>query len=180
MIYFVTSNKNKFIEARAILKDVVELEQLDIDLPEIQEADAREIVKEKLIEAQKHHKGKFMVEDTSLELECLGGLPGPFIKWFLEKIGPMGVYGIAKRFDNYKAIARTVVGYSNGDEIYFFEGKVEGKLVEQKVESGFGWDVIFKPDVADVTYAELSKEEKNKISQRSKALTKFKEYLQNL
>lgn len=160
-----------------MLAGIVEVEQLDIDLPEIQDADPKNIVKAKLTEAQQHHDGEFMVEDTSLHLDCLNGLPGPFVKWFLQAMGPMGLYNIADNFENYKATARTVIGYSDGEEIYYFEGEVDGRLVEQKTDSGFGWDVVFKPDAADATYAELSKEEKNKISQRSKAVAKFKEFL---
>lgn len=179
-MYFITGNKNKYREAKAVLGDVVELEQLDIDLPEIQDKDAKNIVKSKLTEATQHHKGEFIVEDTSLHMDCLGGLPGPLVKWFLETIGPEGLYNIAEKLGNNKATARTIIGYAkNPDELYYFEGEVEGELVEPKTKSGFGWDVVFKPNSAEVTYAELSEEEKNKISHRSKAFKKFKEFMEN-
>ena len=61
MLYFITGNKNKVAEAKAILGTV---EQLDIDLPEIQELDARKIIKAKLLEALAHRSGEFIVEDT--------------------------------------------------------------------------------------------------------------------
>ncbi len=66
MIYFITGNKNKFQEARALLPRI---EQLDIDLPEIQEIDAEKIIEAKLIAAFEHKKGAFIVEDTSLYFE---------------------------------------------------------------------------------------------------------------
>jgi len=44
-------------------------------LPELQEIDARKIIEAKLIEARKYHDGEFIVEDTSLYLNCLNGLP---------------------------------------------------------------------------------------------------------
>lgn len=50
MLYFITGNKNKFEEIKAIIPKA---EQLDIDLPEIQEINAREIIKQKLLEAFK-------------------------------------------------------------------------------------------------------------------------------
>lgn len=84
MIYFITGNKNKFEEVRAILPDA---EQLDIDLPEIQEIDAHGIIRAKLHAAFAHEEGEFIVEDLSFYLECLNGLPGPLIKWFLKTIG---------------------------------------------------------------------------------------------
>lgn len=177
-IHFITGNINKFEEAKAILADAVKLEQMDIDLPELQDIDAKNIIKEKLIEAAKHHDGEFIVEDTSLHLDCLGGLPGPFVKWFLKTMGPSGLHGIAEKLGNNAAVAKTIVGYiKDGEDLHYFEGEVKGKIVEQATESGFGWDVIFKPDGYGTTYAEMPKEEKNKISQRSLALKKFKDFM---
>lgn len=175
MIYFITGNKNKFEEIKSILPEV---EQLDIDLPEIQEIDAKEIIKEKLSEALNHHKGDFIIEDTSLYLECLNGLPGPLIKWFLATVGNDGLAEIALKFDNNRAEAKTIIGYAkNHDEIYFFEGAVAGKIVKPRGETNFGWDPIFMPDGYDKTFAEMGKEEKNKISMRRMALNKLKEFL---
>ena len=97
MIYFVTGNKNKFEEAKGVLP---ELEQLDLDLPEIQEIDATMIVKAKLEEAFKHHDGPFIVEDTSLYIDGLKGLPGPLIKWFLKTVGIQGLHHLAEHSGN--------------------------------------------------------------------------------
>ncbi len=71
-IYFITGNKNKFEEAKSVIP---ELQQLDIDLPEIQEIDAKTIIKAKLAEAFRYKQSEFIVEDTSLYLDCLNGLP---------------------------------------------------------------------------------------------------------
>lgn len=62
-IFMITGNKNKFEEVKSILPDV---EQLDINLPEIQDIDAGKIIKAKLLEALKHKEGEFIIEDTSL------------------------------------------------------------------------------------------------------------------
>ena len=83
-LYFITGNKNKFEEVKSILPNT---EQLDIDLPEIQDIDAKIIIRAKLLAALKHKDGEFIVEDTSLYLDCLGGLPGPLIKWFMKNMG---------------------------------------------------------------------------------------------
>ena len=176
MIYFITGNKNKFEEVKIILPEV---EQLDIDLPEIQEIDAKEIIKEKLLEALKHKKGEFIVEDTSLYLDSLHGLPGPLIKWFLQTIGNEGLANLADKLGNDKAVAKTIIGYakSQGD-IHFFEGVINGKIVSPRGKTNFGWDPIFLPDSHKKTFAEMSREEKNKISMRRNALNKLKKFMQ--
>jgi len=175
MLYFITGNKNKFEEVAAILPEV---EQLDIDLPEIQEIDPHEIIKAKLQEAFKHTSGEFIVEDTSLYFDCLNGLPGPLIKWFMKTIGNKGLSDIAEKLANGKAQAKTMIGYAKEkDDIHFFEGVVEGKIVQPQVASGFGWDPIFLPDGHTKTFAEMDKTEKNEISMRRMALDKLREFL---
>jgi non-canonical purine NTP pyrophosphatase (RdgB/HAM1 family) len=174
-LYFITGNKNKFEEAKAILSGV---EQLDIDLPEMQDLDAKNIIEAKLAEALKHKKGEFMVEDTSLYMDCLNGLPGPFIKWFLKSIGNNGLAGLAERLGNNKAEAKTIIGYAGKDgDIHFFEGSIRGKIIAPQGETNFGWDPIFQPDGFDKSFAEMGKEEKNKISMRKVALEKLKDFL---
>ena len=176
-IYFITHNKDKFKEVKAVLSNI---RQLDIDLPEIQHIDAREIIKVKLLEAMKYKEGELMVEDTSLYMNCINGLPGPLVKWFMKTIGNEGLFNIAKSFRDNKAIAKTIIGYakSNG-EIYFFEGSIEGIIVSPRGESGFGWDPIFQPKGYSKTFGEMSREEKNNISMRRIALEKLKEFLKH-
>jgi len=175
MIYFITGNKNKFEEVRSILPDI---EQLDIDLPEIQEIDAKAIIRAKLQEASNHKKGEFIVEDTSLYFECLNGLPDPLIKWFLKSIGNDGLAKVTEKLGNSSAEAKTIIGYARShEEIYFFEGTVKGKIVHPKGDSNFGWDPIFLPDGYSETFAEISREEKNKLSMRRIAVNQLEEFL---
>jgi inosine triphosphate pyrophosphatase len=175
-LYFITGNLNKFEEAKTVIPN---LEMIDIDLPEIQEIDPKEIVKEKLLEALKHKEGEFVVEDTSLYFDCLNGLPGPLIKWFMKTMGNEGLSNLVNKFGNNKATAKTIVGYAkNSEEIYFFEGSIEGEIVSPNVESNFGWDPIFKPNGYEKTFAEMTKEEKNSISMRKQAFEKLKSHLE--
>jgi len=173
-LYFITGNANKFEEVKLMLSDI---EQMDIDLPEIQEIDTKEIIKSKLLEASAHHKGEFIVEDTSLHLDCLNGLPGPFIKWFLKSMGVQGIADLVEMTGKTGAEAKTTIGFAKShDDIHFFEGTIRGNIVQPR-GTRFGWDPIFQPEGYDKTFAEMSKEEKNKISHRRKALDKLKEYL---
>jgi inosine triphosphate pyrophosphatase len=173
-LYFITGNKGKLAEIQSILGNV---EGLDIDLPEIQELDAHKIIQAKLEEAQKHQSGEFIVEDTSLYFECLNGLPGPLIKWFMKTVGNEGLYKISETFGNFNAEAKTIIGYSDSDgKIEFFEGSIKGEIVFPRGE-GFGWDPVFQPEGYSKTFGELTSEEKNAISMRKVAAEKLREYI---
>ncbi|OIP06293.1 hypothetical protein AUK41_02970 [Candidatus Berkelbacteria bacterium CG2_30_43_20] len=157
---------------------IPDVEQLDIDLVEIQELDEHKVIEHKLLEAMSHHDGKFIVEDTSLYLDCLHGLPGPYIKWFLQTIGNDGLVDITKKFNNNRAYVKVIFGCARDSKtIKYFKGEVKGRIVPVRVKSGFGWDDIFVPSGYTQTYAQMGKEEKNKISMRTIALTKLKEFL---
>ena len=175
-LYFITGNKSKFDEAKAILGDV-RLEHFDVDLPEMQEIDARAVVKAKLEAALLHHEGPFIVDDVSVRCEALNGLPGPMIKWFLKSFSLEGIHGLLEKLGNTKIEVSLLIGYARDrEDIHFFEGVVRGKIVEPRGE-GFGWDPIFLPEGLSKTYGEMSQEEKNKISHRRLALDKFAEFL---
>jgi XTP/dITP diphosphohydrolase len=179
-IYFITSNKHKLAEFKEILAPQTKIEQKDIELDEIQSLNPQEVIKHKLNEATKKFAGEFLVEDTSFYLDALNGLPGPLTKWFVNTLGREKIYQIVKNLGDFGAEARTVIGYTDGKKVHYFEGIVKGNLCEPEFESAFGFDPIFVPEGQSKSYAEMGKEEKNKISQRKKALEKFKEwYLKN-
>lgn len=174
-LYFVTGNRNKLEEAQMVLP---QLEQLDINLAEIQEINAKLIIKEKLAEALKHKNAGFIVEDTSLYFDCLNGLPGPLIKWFLKTVGAAGLFKLAEQAGNTKAEAKTIIGYARDiNDIHYFEGSIKGNIVSPKGTTTFGWDPIFQPDGYFKTFAEMGREEKNKISMRRMAFNSLKKFL---
>jgi inosine triphosphate pyrophosphatase len=178
MIYFVTGSDNKFGEVQAFIPNI---QKLHIDIPEIQEIDAKKIVEAKLAKAVELHDGELIVEDTSLYLECLGGLPGPLVKWFEKTMASKGIAEMAIALGDVRATACSIIGYAgNNRPIEFFEGMIQGTLVLPRVESDFGWDNIFVPDGHTLTFAEMTKEEKGKISMRSIAVKKLKEHLASL
>ena len=174
---FITGNEGKLKEVQEIIGDIRHIVKRDIDLPEIQEIDAHEIIKDKLERAKDHHKEEFIVEDTSLYLEALGGLPGPLIKWFLKTIGNEGLFEICNKLGKYGAEAKTIIGYlDKKGNIEFFEGSIKGKICSPKGE-GFGWDPIFCTEGYEKCFGEFTSEEKNKISMRKIALEKLKNSL---
>lgn len=167
MIYFVTGNKNKFAEAKAIIP---ELKQLDIDLPEIQELDLKKIIEFKIPK----NRNFVVVEDVSLKISALNGLPGPLIKWFEKTIGAKGIFNIAP---NAKAEAITMLGYKTNDALHFFEGKIKGVIVSPRGNNGFGFDPIFRPTGSKKTFGEMTRDEKARFSHRAKAFRKLKEFM---
>jgi inosine/xanthosine triphosphate pyrophosphatase family protein len=52
-----------------------------------------------------------LVDDTSFEINALGCMPGPYIKWFVDKIGPEGLYKMTKAFEDKSATAQCIFGY---------------------------------------------------------------------
>ena len=75
------------------------------------------------------------------------------------------------------AEAVAMIGYCEpGKDPMVFEGITKGKVVEPRGDR-FGFDPIFQPEGYDQTFAEMSQEEKNKISHRKKALNKFNDWL---
>lgn len=178
VINFVTGNSGKLAEAKAILGGDI-IQALEVDLPEIQETDPRKIIKHKLVEALKYTKDWVMVEDVSVCLDCLGGLPGPLIKWFLKSIGGEGISRLCQKMGNNRAAAKVVIGLAKPDsDIHFFEGKVAGVIVAPRGENGFGWDSIFMPDGAQKTFGQMTAEEKNKVSMRRMALELMRGHLE--
>ncbi|MBN2052738.1 RdgB/HAM1 family non-canonical purine NTP pyrophosphatase [Candidatus Woesearchaeota archaeon] len=176
-LYFVTGNKEKFREVRDILKGF-DVEQLEIDLPELQ-GEPDEIVKEKVrLAAEKTSKAVF-VEDTSLCFNALNGLPGPYIKGFLRKMGLTGLYELANKYKDRGAVAMVSIGYCEpGNEPLVFQGRIRGIIVSPAGDTRFQWDQIFMPEGYSKRFSEMTLEEKNKISHRKLAFEEFRKWLE--
>ncbi|GFR48714.1 hypothetical protein Agub_g10671 [Astrephomene gubernaculifera] len=181
-IFFATGNKKKLEEVTAILASGAALpfqvEAAKLDLPELQ-GEPEEISKEKCRIAARLVGGAVMVEDTSLCFNALGGLPGPYIKWFLEKLGHDGLNRMLAGFEDKTAYAQCIFAYTPGpdQEPLVFVGRTPGRIVAARGPADFGWDPVFEPEGFSETYAEMDKEAKNKISHRYRSLDKLRSYL---
>lgn len=185
VITFVTGNKKKLEEVQRILSASNNGEfpflicSRSIDLPELQ-GDPLEIAMEKCALAAKEVGGPVITEDTSLCFTALNGLPGPYIKWFLEKCGHDGLNDLIQFTEDKSAYAQTVVGFclGPGQDVVVFDGRTMGVIVPPRGSLDFGWDPIFQPNESNgLTYAEMSKAEKDAISHRSRAFGKLRTYL---
>lgn len=167
-LFLVTGNANKLHEWQSMMPEGVNLESADIDLVEIQSDDPQEIVADKVRRAYVQVGKPVIVEDVDAGLEKLGGLPGPFIKFFMKRLGKDALYKLAGR-DGEKAAVACTAGYYDGETMIIVRGEVQGTVVAPRGEA-FGFDIVFVPDGETQTYAEMTLEKKNSLSHRSKAI----------
>jgi non-canonical purine NTP pyrophosphatase (RdgB/HAM1 family) len=176
-LLFATGSADKLGEVQAILP--TQVEQLAVELEEIQSLDLREVVAAKLKSAFEQCHSPVVVEDVSAELEALGGFPGTFVKFAEKTNGDSALYKMLLGHDNKKALIRAMVGYHDGTDMHFFEGKYSGTIVEPRGTGGFGFDKVVVPDGQEKTMAEMTAEQKNSISHRYLAFTALAEYLRS-
>lgn len=179
---FVTGNAKKLEEVRQILGEgfPFAVRNQKVELPELQ-GEPEYVAAEKCRLAASQVNGPVFVEDTSLCFNALNGLPGVYIKWFLEKLGHDGLNRILAGYDDKSAYAQCVFAFSSGPsaEPVVFVGRTPGRIVPPAGPTDFGWDPIFLPDGQDGgTYAQMEKGAKNKISHRGRALAKLRSYLE--
>lgn len=179
-LIFATQNKNKAFEIQGLLPDHIIVKTLqdigcDDDIPEEQPD-----LKGNALQKARYVYEKFNVncfaDDTGLEIEALNGEPGVYSARYAgpEKDSNKNMDLVLEKLEgesNRKAQFRTVVALILDGKEYVFEGKVTGEIRKEKSGAkGFGYDPIFEPENFGKTFAEMSLEEKNERSHRSRAI----------
>jgi len=176
-IRVVTSNPGKWREFREILStNGIEAEWIRTRLTEIQSESLEEIVRASAEEATSRYGGNILVEDAGLFITSLNGFPGPYSSYVYSKLGCEGIIKLLTGAADRSAYFLSVICYvSESNEQKIFSGKCSGVIAsEQRGVGGFGFDPIFIPLEGDGrTFAEMSLQEKNTYSHRSKALKEF-------
>ena len=180
IIKFVTGNAMKLREVEEILGMnglPLPLEMIDIDLDELQESQPEKIAAAKARLAAEACGGPAIVDDTSLCLNAIGGMPGPYIKWFQQS--KVELHRLLTDYDDKSAFAQSCIAFSPGPGAVplVFSGVCNGTIVSPRGGSGFGWDAVFQPEGSAETFAEMSGEAKNAISHRSRALALLAQHL---
>jgi XTP/dITP diphosphohydrolase len=189
-LVFATNNKHKLYEVRELLKNECEILGLnDIgctdDIAETSHTlEGNASLKSSYV--FKKYKLNCFADDTGLEIEVLNGKPGVFSARYagvshgfeanLQKV-------LAKLKDkkNRKARFRTAISLILDGKEYFFEGIVNGEIInEKRGTDGFGYDPIFSPEDYDQTFAEMELIEKNKISHRGRAIKNLVDFLKTV
>jgi non-canonical purine NTP pyrophosphatase (RdgB/HAM1 family) len=175
-IYYLSSNGQTDSLVRALLPNII---TINYDIPLIQEIDLRSIVAAQIIEAFQYRKeGVFIAEQSGLSLKALNGLPGPLYPWFQMQLGNIGIVNLVRALGNESAEIKTVVGYAKDkDNIQFFEGSLQGKVVPPRGIQRTNWDTIFMPEGQVKTLAEMDPLLKNSLSSRRFAFDHLKAYL---
>jgi len=180
-VSFASSNPHKITEVKEILEIFgIKVKPLKSKVREIQSNSLEEIAADSArVTAQASCKS-IVVEDAGLFIDALGGFPGPYSSYVYDTIGCRGILKLMERTSERAATFRSAVSYCEVNrEPEVFIGEVEGKISSTE-RSGrrFGYDPIFIPDELDGrTFSELSVGEKNKVSHRFKAFSKFANWL---
>jgi non-canonical purine NTP pyrophosphatase (RdgB/HAM1 family) len=175
-IYFVTGNSAKTDYLSRQLGIEIEHKKLDID--EIQSLNLEEIVIDKAKKAFELVKKPVIVEDASLTIEGMGGLPGPLVKWFFESIGNEGICRFTDVSATRNAVTEVVFGYCDNDGVKTFTGSKAGLISrEPRGKDGFGWDAVFIPHGYNKTRAEMTQSEMDLSTMRKEAIEKLADYL---
>lgn len=190
-LVFATNNRHKLEEVSAMTGGTVKIVSLaeigcHDDIPETADTFQGNAL-QKAAYVYEHFGLPCFADDSGLEVDCLGGIPGVLSARYAGEHGNSEA-NIAKLLDamkgseNRKADFKTVVALILPDgKTEFFEGRVDGVItMEKRGEGGFGYDPIFIPDGYDKTFAELGEDIKNKISHRAKAIAALCEYLKRL
>ncbi|QMU65135.1 MAG: non-canonical purine NTP diphosphatase [Flavobacteriaceae bacterium] len=173
-LVFATNNIHKLKEVQAILPEHIRLLSLkDISCTEKIEETATTLIGNAKLKADhiaKKYNCNCFADDTGLEVESLEGKPGVYSARYSGKYGDSerNMLKVLSELDgksNRKAQFRTVIALHIKGQDYFFEGICKGVVQENKTgKDGFGYDPIFRPEGYSVSFAEMSTEEKNKIS----------------
>lgn len=192
-LLFATSNRGKEREIRRILSGLQgwELSFLDrfegtITPPEETGKDFEENAGLKADYYAAHFKGSFVAaEDSGLSVDALEGAPGIFSARFKglsedrDKVGALleAMKGLVPEKRKARFVAVVCLLSPDGKK-RFFSGTAKGSISgSPKGSGGFGYDPVFIPEGFDLTFAEMTPEEKDRLSHRRKALEKLKEFL---
>lgn len=198
-LVFVTNNPGKFKEIDNLLGDNFKLKSLkDLgfggDIPETCPT-LEENASAKAFYIYKRFSVDCFADDTGLEVEALNNKPGVFSARFAElegtnkfnsreeitKANIEKLLRLLKDKSSRKARFKTVISLIVGGEETLFEGVVDGEIIfEKRGNGGFGYDPVFVPLGYNRTFAEMSLNEKNRISHRAIAFRKLVEHLKQL
>lgn len=186
-LVFATHNHNKAKEIQALVPEGITIVtlydlQCNEDIPETAPTlEGNAIQKAEYIVNQ--FNLNVFADDTGLEIEALNGEPGVISARYAgeQRDSNQNMDLVLKKMngiENRTAQFRTAIALYWEGEMHLFEGIVKGTMrTEKSGEEGFGYDPIFEPENCSKTFAEMSLDEKNKMSHRARALEKMIAFL---
>ena len=179
-ICYVTGNKGKIELAKLIFKDTdVEIEQIDIDVPEIQSLDTEEVAKYSAEYASKLLNKPVLKNDSGLYVKALNGFPGALAKYAEENIGAEGYCRMLEGKEKECYWTESLAYAYPGEEAVVFTSKSYGKIADTPREGrGYPFDKIFIPENDDRTFSQMTLEEQLSYFNQD-AYFKILEYIKN-
>lgn len=189
-IVFATNNQHKLSELRDIVGNRLEVLSLnDIgchdDIPENEPTlEGNALVKARWV--NEHYGYDCFADDTGLFVDALGGEPGVHSARYAPGEGHDAQANTQLLLKNLQGVEsndrtacfRTCIALIAGDREYLFEGRVDGHiLIEPDGSQGFGYDPVFQPVEADVSFARMTPGQKNAISHRGRATGRLLAFL---
>lgn len=178
-ITVVTSNEGKYEEYKEELDKYIDVGWKNLEYIEIQTDTLEEVVEFSLSELERY--APLIIDDSGLFIDALNGFPGVYSSYVMKTLGCEGILDLMEDHDERTARFQCVIGFMDGDgKTQYLKGFSNGNITQEQIgEGGFGYDPIFRPAKRKKTFAQLSKEEKNSISHRGRALEKFVSYIQD-
>jgi XTP/dITP diphosphohydrolase len=178
-LVFATNNKNKILEVQQMLPPTIEIISLESigcfeEIPETATTIEENAIMKANYVTEKYGYDCF-ADDTGLEVEALKGEPGVFSARYAgdQRNSDDNMDKLLDALSNEinrNAQFKTVIALNLNGQQHLFAGIAKGKITLEKTgNQGFGYDPIFQPEGFDVTFAQLSLEEKGIISHRGKA-----------
>ncbi|HEY1085560.1 MAG TPA: non-canonical purine NTP pyrophosphatase [Candidatus Saccharimonadales bacterium] len=176
-ITFVTGNQHKADKTSELLGRSLDHEKVDLD--ELQTLDLAVLAEHKVRQAYDLLKKPVIVDDYGLGLDVYGGLPGPFVKFFIEiDDGLKKLCRMADQTDDRRARTVCVMAFYDGKTLKVFEKIMPGTISLQPIgTNGIHTDEIFIPDGYDKTRAQLNDQEYNDVYKKVRPLRELKEFL---
>ena len=188
-LVFATNNAGKLAEVQKMLPKSIELLSLkDIECFDDIEETATTLEGNAKIKANyitENFGYNCFADDTGLEVVSLNGAPGVYSARYAGE--PVNAENNMQKLltnlsnsTNRNAQFRTSICLNLDGKQFLFDGICEGEITKEKQgEKGFGYDPIFIPSGFDISFAQMTSEEKNKISHRGLAIKKLIEFLKD-
>jgi XTP/dITP diphosphohydrolase len=174
-ITMVTSNAGKAAEVAAFFGGLLEVDLVALEVPEHRSSDISEIAREKARYAYCQLNTPLIVDDTGFFIDSLHGFPGPYAAFVINSIGNAGILKLMEGISDRNARFTTGIAYADDRGIQVFTGTLEGRITQSpRGDNGFGYDPIF--EIGIMTLAEISIEEKSRVSHRARALSTFHDW----
>lgn len=128
-VYFATGNERKFDEANYRLAELcpdVTINQLEVDIPEIQSDDPKDVIQQKVDYVRQLTELPFIVDDAYFDTDRYPGFPGAYTKFVNSTLGKEGWKRLFDEGDSIRAMANVALHHLGST--YHFSGQVDGTL----------------------------------------------------